>query len=119
MKVQVTIQGRTYTVRSDEPGIDLPALARYVDARIQEVADRAPPGLDPYTVAMLACLNVASDFERYRRDVALALDAIDQDLASSALVLRSALPSGGPAAEPSDRDLADDGAAPIGLEEDG
>lgn len=119
MKVQVTIQGRTYTVRSDEPGIDLPALARYVDTRIQEVADRAPPGLDPYTVAMLACLNVASDFERYRRDVALALDAIDQELASSALVLRSALPSAEDEVGPAPGALAGDGGAAIALEEEG
>lgn len=94
MKVQITIAGRTYTVRSDEEGLDLPALGRYVDARMSEVAQGAPPGLDDYTVAMLACLNIASDFERFRRAVGHALDNVDDELTASLLMLRSALPDG-------------------------
>lgn len=92
MKVQITIAGRTYTVRSDEEGLDLPALGRYVDARMSEVAQGAPPGLDDYTVAMLACLNIASDFERFRRAVGQALDHVDDELTASLLMLRAALP---------------------------
>lgn len=100
MKVQVEIQGRTYTVRSDEPGLDLPAIARYVDGRIQTVALRAPPGLDEHTVALLACLNIASDFERFRREVAVMIDGLDRDLGAAELRLRSALPGDDEPPEP-------------------
>ena len=92
MKVQITIRGRTYTVRSDEQDIDLPTVARFVDARMAEVSDSAPPGLDDYTVAMLACLNIASEFERFRHRVADAIDGIEQEVTASAIVLRSLLP---------------------------
>jgi cell division protein ZapA (FtsZ GTPase activity inhibitor) len=102
MKVQVEIQGRTYTVRSDEPGLDLPAIARYVDGRIQTVALRAPPGLDEHTVALLACLNIASDFERFRREVAVVLDGLDRELGGAELRLRSAMPGGEDLAEGAD-----------------
>ena len=104
MKVQVTIQGRTFTVKSDESGLDLPALGRYVDSRFGEVRARAPGGLDDYTVAILTCLNLASDLERYRRKVDAELSALDQELASTDLILRSVLPEGerDDPAEPSD-----------------
>jgi cell division protein ZapA (FtsZ GTPase activity inhibitor) len=91
MKVQITIRGRTYTVKSDEDGLDLPALARYVDTRMAEVSQSAPPGMDDYTVAMLACLNIASDFERFRRLLASELDGLDQEVVASSLLLRGAL----------------------------
>jgi cell division protein ZapA (FtsZ GTPase activity inhibitor) len=93
MKVQITIRGRTYTVRSDDDEVDLPTIARYVDTRMEEVSKRASSGFDGYTVAMLAALNIASDFERFRRDVAGQLDELDKDLASTAVVLQAALPA--------------------------
>ena len=37
MKVQITIRGRSYTVRSDEADEDLPGIARYVDAKMAEI----------------------------------------------------------------------------------
>lgn len=86
MKTQIEIRGRRYTVRSDEDDVDLQALATYVDRQIAEVADRAP-GLDEYTAAMLAALNIASEYERLRRRVAEELDAVDRDLAATQAVL--------------------------------
>lgn len=90
MKVQITIRGRTYTLRSDEDE-DLQAIARYVDRKLGEIADRSPR-MDDYTVAMLAALNIASEFERFRREVDHQLASIDRDLASTAVLLESAVP---------------------------
>ncbi len=93
MKVQITIRGRTYTVRSDDDDVDLPTIARYVDSRMDEVSKKASTGFDDYTVAMLAALNIASDFERFRREVAGELEELDKDLASTAVVLQAAMPA--------------------------
>ena len=92
MKVQITIRGRTYTVRSDEGDVDLPAVAAYVDARMAEVADRSGT-FDEYTIAMLAAMNIASDFERYRRGVDAHLEGLDRELASTQVLLEAALPA--------------------------
>ena len=89
MKVQITIRGRRYTVRSDEDDIDLQAVASYVDAKMTEMAGRSNT-FDEYTIAMLAALNIASDYERFRREVDTELEAIDRDLASTAVLLEAA-----------------------------
>ena len=90
MKVQITIRGRKYTLRSDEDE-DLQAIARYVDRKMSELADRASR-VDEYTLAMLAALNIASEFERFRRSVDAELSGVDRDLASTAVLLEAALP---------------------------
>ena len=95
MKTQIEIRGRRYTVRSDEEDVDLQALAAYVDRKIAEVADRAP-SLDDYTAAMLAALNIASEYERLRLRVAAELEAVDRDLAATEAVLGA---SGDPISE--------------------
>jgi len=92
MKVQITIRGRSYTVRSDEDGEDLPGIARYVDTKMQEIAQQSTR-FDDYTIAMLAALNIASEFDRFRRQVDEELAVIDRDLASTAVFLDSALPA--------------------------
>jgi len=93
MKTRITIRGQQYTVRSDEQDIDLHEIASYVDAKMAEVAGRTTT-FDNYTVAMLAALNIASDFERFRIQVDRELAELDRDLASASLVMESALPMG-------------------------
>lgn len=93
MKVQISIRGRSYTLRSDEDE-DLPGIARYVDRKMAEIADRSPR-MDDYTVAMLAALNIASEFERFRREVDAQLAAVDRDLASTAMLLEASIPEDG------------------------
>lgn len=90
MKVQIEIRGRKYTVRSDEDGEDLVAIARYVDAKMAEIAGRGSSA-DEYTVAMLAALNIASEFDRFRRQAISDLSDLDRDLASTSMVLEDAL----------------------------
>ncbi len=93
MKVQITIRGRTYTVRSDEDGEDLQSIARFVDGRMSEVAQRSTR-FDDYTVAMLACLNIAQEFDRFRRRVDGDLVDLDRELASTSVLIEAALPAG-------------------------
>lgn len=90
MKVQIQIRGRKYTVRSDEEGEDLVAIAQYVDAKMAEIAGRGS-NADEYTVAMLAALNIASEFDRFRRQVDDDLSGLDRELASTAVLLEAAL----------------------------
>lgn len=90
MKVQITIRGRRYTLRTDQDE-DLRAIAAYVDDRMTEIANRGA-ALDEYSLAMLTALNIASEFERFRQEVAEELGTLDRDLASASLLLESALP---------------------------
>ncbi|MFK7931212.1 MAG: cell division protein ZapA [Myxococcota bacterium] len=99
MKVQISVRGRTYTVKSDEDDVDIEAVAQYVDDRMNEISTRGSAGMDEYTVAMLACMNIASDFERYRRQVGEEFRAIDRELAASEAVLRAAMPEAASASE--------------------
>ena len=92
MKVQINIRGRNYTVRSDEDDVDLQEIATYVDGRMAEIANRSG-SFDEYTIAMLAAMNIASDFERFRREVDDELVEVDRDLASTAVLLEATLPS--------------------------
>lgn len=96
MKVQITIRGRSYTVRSDDEQEDLQAVAAYVDGKMAEIASQSSR-FDDYTIAMLACLNIASEFERFRRQVDADLAEVDRDLASTAVLMEAALPSDGAA----------------------
>jgi cell division protein ZapA (FtsZ GTPase activity inhibitor) len=100
MKVQISIGGRKYTLRSDEDE-DLPAIARYVDRKMAEIGGRGAR-VDEYTLALLTALNIASEFDRYRREVDGELVSLDRDLASTALLLEAALPDEGGGEAPGD-----------------
>lgn len=97
MSVNIILRGRHYTVRSDEPEEDVRQVARWVDDQVAEVARRTP-GVDGETVVLLAALNMASDYFRFRRKVATEMGSMDQDLAAIAAILEVALP--GPDTDP-------------------
>jgi len=92
MKVQITVRGRKYTVRSDEDDVDLNLIAKYVDGKMLEISRRSST-FDEYTIAMLAALNIASEFERFKREVDDELQLIDREVASTAVLLEAALPA--------------------------
>jgi len=94
VKVQISIRGRRYTLRSDEDE-DLPAIAAYVDRKMSEIADRGA-AVDEPTLAMLAALNIASELERLRRQVDEDLSSVDREIASTTLLVEAALPDDGP-----------------------
>lgn len=93
MNVQITIRGRQYTVRSDEPEEDIEAVASFVDGKMQELSRRS---FDEYTVALLTAMNIASEYFRFRRLVAERLDGLDREAAAISAVLDAALPGDTP-----------------------
>jgi len=67
---QVEIFGQTYSVRADGDSSYIHDLARFVDSRMKEVADRTAT-VDTTKIAILAALNISDDLhqkERQRRD---------------------------------------------------
>ena len=62
----VEIFGQTYNVRGDGDPNYLTELARYVDARMREVAAEVNT-VDPMKIAILAALNIADEFSRFRK----------------------------------------------------
>ncbi|HVS33495.1 MAG TPA: cell division protein ZapA [Thermoanaerobaculia bacterium] len=63
---EVEIFGQTYSVRGEGDPDYLMELARVVDARMREVAAQVAT-VDPLKIAILAALNIADEFSRYRK----------------------------------------------------
>jgi cell division protein ZapA len=57
---QVEIFGQTYNVRADGDSTYIHDLARFVDSRMKEVADRTAT-VDTTKIAILAALNISDD----------------------------------------------------------
>jgi len=67
---QVEIFGQTYNVRAEGDSAYIHDLARFVDSRMKEVAERTAT-VDTTKIAILAALNISADLhqkERQRRD---------------------------------------------------
>ena len=62
----VEIFGQTYNVRGEGDPNYLAELARFVDTRMREVAAEVAT-VDPVKIAILAALNIADEFSRYRK----------------------------------------------------
>jgi cell division protein ZapA len=63
----VEIFGQTYNVRGEGDPDYLTELARFVDSRMREVAAEVAT-VDPVKIAILAALNIADEFSRYRKE---------------------------------------------------
>lgn len=61
----VEIYGQTYNVRGEGDPKYLTELARLVDARMREIASQVPT-MDPMKIAILAALNIADEFARFK-----------------------------------------------------
>ena len=109
MPVTITLRGRHYTVRSDEPEDEVIQNARWLDGRIAEIASRTP-GVDGETVVLLAALNVASEYARFRKQVVGELGSLDRELAAASAILEVTLPGAADDAddEPDDDVVIDD-----------
>lgn len=62
----VEIFGQTYNVRGEGDPDYLSELAQFVDSRMREVAAQVAT-VDPVKIAILAALNIADEFSRYRK----------------------------------------------------
>lgn len=91
MQIRITIRGRQYTVRGDESADEVQAVARDLDARLEEVASRTR-SFDEYTVALLTALNLASELHQLRRRTLSELGEIDRDAAALEAMLQAMLP---------------------------
>ncbi|HJN76775.1 MAG TPA: cell division protein ZapA [Myxococcota bacterium] len=89
MATQITIRGRQYSLRSDEDDEDLAAIAAYVDSKMSEVARSS---FDEHTVALLAALNIASEYHRFRKNLSGRIDDLDREAAAIDAILEAALP---------------------------
>ena len=63
---EVEIFGQTYNVRGEGDPNYLAELARFVDSRMREVAAQVAT-VDPVKIAILAALNIADEFSRFRK----------------------------------------------------
>ena len=89
MQKQITILGRSYTLRADE-GDELEHAAAEVDRRVQDLARRAP-AFDTTTVALLTALNLASELRSLRTRSRAGLQEADRQLSAVEAVLEAAL----------------------------
>ena len=64
--ISVEIFGQTYSVRGEGDPDYLAELARFVDTRMREVAAQVAT-VDPMKIAILAALNIADEFSRFRK----------------------------------------------------
>jgi cell division protein ZapA len=63
----VEIFGQTYNVRGEGDPNYLAELARFVDSRMRDVAAQVAT-VDPAKIAILAALNIADEFSRFRKE---------------------------------------------------
>ena len=64
--VQVEIYGQSYNLRGEGETGYIQDLASYVDRKMREVSE-ATATVDSLKVAILAALNIADEFSRYRK----------------------------------------------------
>ena len=89
--VEITILNRKYVLRSEADERSLREVAAYVDEKLREVT--ATTTASQATVAVLGALNIALEFEEFRRKVGVALDVMDTQAEAVTLALAKELAS--------------------------
>jgi cell division protein ZapA (FtsZ GTPase activity inhibitor) len=75
--VEVVIMGQTFSVTSDDGEEHVRQVATLVDRTMRDIAGGGKV-VSSYTAAVLAALNIASECQKLRQDVALVQAAIDR-----------------------------------------
>jgi cell division protein ZapA (FtsZ GTPase activity inhibitor) len=86
---QITILGRSYTLRADEDD-DLEHAAADVDRRLRTMIGRSP-NFDGYTAALLTALNLASELRALKQRFRSRLQELDHQAATVEAVLEAAV----------------------------
>ena len=89
MQKQITILGKSYTLRADE-GDDIEHAAVEVDRRMRAMSGRSP-AFDNYTVALLTALNLASELRSIKSRLRQRLSELDHEAAAIEAVLEAAV----------------------------
>jgi cell division protein ZapA len=76
-KVRVPIYGNTYTIQGDADSSYIESLTKYLNAKMEEVAD-AIPSATSMQVAVLAALNIADEYFQLRDLQASATNDIEK-----------------------------------------
>ena len=75
--VDVRILGQTFTVTSDEGDDHLHKVAALVDAKMKELAS-SPKVVTTANVAILAALNIASEYQKLKDEQEVVQHAIER-----------------------------------------
>lgn len=90
--VEVVIMGQTFSVTSDDGEEHVREVAAYVDRTMREITTRGKV-VSSFTAAVLAALNIASEWHKLRQNVA-DMDAAIERLADR-LATTDSEPAGG------------------------
>ena len=89
MQKQITILGRSYTLRADEDD-DLEQAAADVDRRLRAMVGKSP-AFPEYTAALLTALNLASELRAVKQRFRARLHELDHQAAAVEAVLEAAV----------------------------
>jgi cell division protein ZapA (FtsZ GTPase activity inhibitor) len=89
---QISILGRSYTLRADE-GDEIEAAASEVDRRVKDLSLRAP-AFDTTTLALITALNLAAEARSLRKRVRAQVEETDRLAGAVEAILEAALAEG-------------------------
>lgn len=77
MAVDVEVMGQTYTVSSADGEEHVRRVAAFVDGKMREIAGSGRMA-SSFTVAVMALLNIASEYQKLQKEHALLEEEIDR-----------------------------------------
>jgi cell division protein ZapA len=77
--IEVTIMGQKFMVKSESGDDYVAEIAKYVDNRINEVI-QSTKSVASVNVALLAAMNIADEFRKYRNDKEGRIDKVEKKI---------------------------------------
>jgi cell division protein ZapA len=85
-RVRVNIYGEEYTIRSEGDEEYIREVARYVDSKMREIAEKIP-NKSPSRVAILAALNITDEYFGTRKQEDTELASLEERASSMITLL--------------------------------